>query len=335
LLCASGFAAETVWLGKADCRIAPVKTASPAEVSWTGGCVDGYASGKGVLAWTSPIFGKVTLDATLVRGEASGEALFKSSGYIYQGTTRNGMPHGEGYLQHEDNGGGWYEGALVDGLPHGKGTHLKFDRSRYTGDWVAGKRHGRGEASFATGGSYQGEWKNNVFDGQGTIVYAGAGHKYEGAFQGGRVAGLPKAEVATGRYAVEGRADKEWVLAYLPLKAAWGDLAPAQKNAFLTHFPALEAGDEPPFPIKGEGPLFEKLGRVNQTLGPVAGNLAIYVLVGKDGKPLSVTAYGAPTATIVRALSTIFMIEQYKPALCRGEPCEMVYPVHFRFSAVD
>lgn len=337
LLGASGmaFAAETAWLGKADCRIAPLKMASPAEVSWTGGCVDGYASGKGVLAWTLPVLGKVTLDATLVRGEASGDAVFQARGYIYQGTTRNGIPHGEGYFQQESNGGGWYEGAIVDGLPHGKGTYLNVDRSRYTGDWVAGKRHGRGEASFTTGGSYRGEWKNDVFDGQGSIVYAGAGHKYEGAFQDGRVAGLPTPEVAAGRYAIEGRADKQWVVGHLPVKAAWDDLAPAQKNAFLKHYPALEAGDEPPFPVKGQGPLLEQVGRINQTLGPVAGNLAVYVLVGKDGKPLSVTAYGAPTATIVRALSTLFMLEQYKPARCRGAPCEMVYPAHFQFHVAD
>jgi hypothetical protein len=332
-------AAEPAWLGAADCRIAPLKPAPSGEVSWTGGCVDGYASGKGVLAWTSSTLGKVTLDATLARGEASGEAVLKRRDYTYEGTTRNGVPDGQGYFQYEE-GRGWYEGEVVDGLPHGKGTHLKADRSRYTGEWVRGKRHGWGEASFATGGSYTGGWKDNAFDGQGVIVYAGAGHKYEGVFQDGRVAGLPKAEVGEGRYSIKrdttgSHIREDAVVAYLPLNAVWDQMAPAQQNRFRKNYPALEAGDEPPFPAKGEGSLFDKVRRINQALGPVKGGLGIYVVVGKDGKPLSVTAFGAPTATIVRALSTLFMLEQYKPALCRGEPCEMVYPVNFSFTVDD
>lgn len=325
---------DPAWLGKADCRIAPLKPAPSGEVSWSGGCVDGHASGKGVLAWTYPPLGKVTLEGTLVRGLPSGEVILKTSEFGFAGTVRNGVPH-EGYLQRE--GWGWYEGEFVDGLPHGKGTHLAVDRSRYTGEWVQGRRHGRGDASFATGGSYTGDWKNDRFDGQGTIVYAGAGHKYEGAFQAGRVAGLPTPALALeeGRYTLAGRIHDDGVVSALPLKAGWGELTPAQQNAFRTHYPALEAGDEPPFPVKGQGRLLEEARRINEVFGPVKGSLSVHVLVGKDGKPLSVTAYGAPTATIVRALSALFMREQYKPALCRGTPCAMVYPLNFRFSVVD
>jgi hypothetical protein len=339
LLAASGapaLAAEPAWLGAANCRIAPVEPAPTKGVSWTGACVDGYASGKGVLAWSSAPLGEVTIEATLVRGEASGEALIKWGDFIYEGTTRNGAPHGQGYLQY-GGGGGWYEGEFADGLPHGKGTHLKVDRSRYTGEWVQGKRHGRGEASFATGGSYAGGWKNDAFDGHGSIVYAGAGHKYEGLFEDGRVAGLPEAQAVKGVYRSTGGmrgspGPDDGITSELPMHARWDELTPAQKNTVRKQYPALEAGDEPPFPANGQGPLFDKVYRMNQTFGAVKGDLMVHVLVGKDGKPLSVTAYGAPTATLVRALSTLLMLEQFKPALCRGEPCQMVYPVNFRFS---
>lgn len=330
--------ATSHYLGKADCRIAHLEPAPDnGEVSWTGSCVDGYASGKGVLTWTASRLGKVTLEATLVRGEADGKAVFGIRDFIYEGTTRNGMPHGEGYIQKE--GWGWYEGEVAGGLPHGKGTHVRFDRSRYTGDWIKGQHHGQGEATFATGGSYAGGWKNGKFDGQGTIVYAGAGHKYTGLFQDGRIAGLPKAEVAKGSYDSDGEVraplPNNGIVAYLPMKSAWDQLTAAQQNTFRGNYPALEAGDEPPFPLKGEGSLFEKVERMNQTFGLVQGKLSVYVLVGKDGKPLSVTAYGAPTATFTRALSTLFMLEQYKPALCRGVPCDMVYPVNFSFTVAD
>lgn len=331
-------AAEPAWLGAADCRIFPIKPAPAGEVSWTGGCVDGYASGKGTLAWTVPKFGKSTLDGTLVRGEASGEAVLKSGGTIYEGMTWYGAPHGQGYLQAE--GWGWYEGEFAGGVPHGKGTHLALDRSRYTGDWVEGKRHGRGEATFATGGSYRGEWKNDVFDGQGAIVYAGAGYKYEGLFQDGRVAGLPAAEVEKGIYHTTGGvrwspAPNEGTISALPLNARWDALTPGQQNVVRASYSALEAGDEPPFPAKGQGPLFDTIQRMNYTFGLVKGKLLVHVLVGKDGKPLSVTAFGAPTATFVRALTTQMMLEQFKPALCRGKPCDMVYPLLHSFSVSD
>lgn len=345
LLAVSGrpaLAAEPAWLGDANCRIAPFEPAPPKSVRWKGACVDGYASGKGVLALTLPDMGEemmMTIEASLVRGAASGEALVRWRDFIYEGTTRNWVPHGQGYLQY-GNGGGWYEGEFAHGRPHGKGTRLKVDRSRYTGEWVQGKLHGRGEASFATGGSYAGEWKNDAFDGQGSIVYAGAGHKYEGLFRDGRVAGLPEAEVAKGLYRSTGGmrgspGPDDGITSELPMQARWDALTPAQKNTFRKHYPALEAGDEPPFPAEGQGPLLDKVYRMNQTFGAVTGDLSVLVLVGKDGKPLSVTAFGAPTATLVRALSTLLMLEPFKPALCRGAPCEMVYPINFRFSVAD
>ena len=337
---APALAEEPAWLGAADCRIAPLEPSPEgvaSEVSWTGGCVDGYASGKGTLAWTWPNSGKVTLDTTLVRGAASGEGVLKYGNNIYEGTTRNGMPEGQGYLQVE--GWGWYEGAFVGGAPHGKGTHIKVDRSRYAGDWSNGVRHGQGEATFATGGSYAGSWKNDAFDGQGAIVYAGAGHTYEGLFQDGRVAGLAAAEIAKGVYRSTGGlrwspAPDEGTTSELPMNARWDELTPGQKNAFRAGYPALEAGDEPPFPAKGQGPLVDTVQRMNYTFGGVKGELIVHVLVGKDGKPLSVTAFGAPTATFVRALSTQLMLERFKPALCRGKPCDMVYPLHYTFSVI-
>jgi hypothetical protein len=337
---APALAGEPAWLGAADCRIAPLGPSPEgvaSEVSWTGGCVDGYASGKGILSWTWPKFGKATLEGTLVRGAASGEAVLKYGNNIYEGTTRNGMPDGQGYLQVE--GWGWYEGAFVGGAPHGKGTHIKVDRSRYAGDWIKGVRHGQGEASFTTGGSYTGSWQNDVFEGQGAIVYAGAGHTYAGLFHEGRVAGLPAPEVEKGVYHTTGGlrwspAPNEGTTSSLPMNARWDELTPGQKNAVRAGYPALEAGDEPPFPAKGQGPLFDTVQRMNTTFGLVKGELIVHVLVGKDGKPLSVTAFGVPTATFVRALSTQLMLERFKPALCRGKPCDMVYPLHHSFSVI-
>ena len=117
------------------------------------------------------------------------------------------------------------------------------------------------------------------------------------------------------------------------MDAGWDELTPAQKNVVRLHYPALQAGDDPPFPAKGERRILDAVRQINQKLGVVTGYLGVQVLVGKDGKPLSVTTYGAPSPELVRAVSNLVMLQQYKPARCQGEPCEMVYPLHFHFSA--
>lgn len=324
-------------LGEPNCRIASLAPAPINNaVSWKGACVDGFASGKGVLAWRAGKFDKYSIDATLVRGEVSGEAVLKTPDYTYTGTVKAGVPHGQGFFEYADNKG-WYEGEVADGRRHGQGIRLGVDRARYTGAWADDKRSGQGEASFSTGGSYTGQWKNDEFDGQGKIVYAGAGHTYEGLFQQGRVAGLAEPATATARYAIKeettgSRLGRTAVNAYLPPGATWEALTDVQKNTVRANYPALEAGDEPPFPARGEGPLLKAVSMINDKLGAESGYLGVNVLVGKDGQAIRVTTYGQPSPQLVKAISTLVMLERYKPALCRGEPCEMIYPVHFNFS---
>lgn len=333
---APALAADPAWLGAADCRIAPLQSVQAA--SWSGACTDGYASGKGVLAWKTDK-GQTRLDAVLVRGEPSGEAMLTTPDYTYTGTVRNGVPHGRGKFAYPGSGG-YYEGEVADGLAHGKGTRVHTELSRYTGDWAAGKRHGRGEASFATGGSYTGEWKNDRFDGQGRIVYAGSGRSFEGRFQDGRVAGAPALETASGRHAITGaktgtHVRQNQVVAYLPVDTSWAEMTPAQQNALRANYPALEAGDEPPFPKWGERVLFENIHRFNRALGPSEGQLAMHVLVGKDGKPKNVSTHGVIRQEMVNAVQLLAMVHEYKPARCQGQPCEMVYPVYFDFKLAE
>jgi hypothetical protein len=330
-------AAEPAWLGEANCRIAPIKGPPATEVSWTGACVEGYASGKGVLAWRDKP-GTITIEATLVRGEVSGSAVMKWPGTTYKGTLRAGIPHGQGYFEFAPPNGE-YEGEVVAGRPHGKGEKLDTNRSYYTGEWAEGKRNGYGEAVFTTGGSYKGQWKDDKFHGKGTIVYAGSGRSYEGLFEDGRVAGLPAPEIAVGSYAIKtstlaSNIAEARVTSALPTVSGWDELTPAQKNAMRVRYPALQAGDDPPFPAKGTRGILDAVRRINETLDVVTGYLMVHVLVGKEGKPLSVTTYGAPSPELVRAVSNLMMLQRYKPALCQGEPCEMVYPMHFNFGVI-
>jgi hypothetical protein len=323
-------------LGQPDCQFALLERApANASVNWSGSCLDGYASGKGVLSWRSEKFDKHSIEATLVRGAISGEAILRTPRYTYTGTLNNGVPHGQGFFEYANNDG-WYEGQVAEGVPHGKGVRLAVDRSRYTGDWVNGERNGLGEATFSTGGSYTGSWRNDKFDGQGKIVYAGSRRIYEGLFADGRVAGVAAPDLSAQRYALKEmrtgtQIRKEGAVGNFPPNANWNTLTDAQKNTMRSYYPALEAGDDPPFPLQGQGYLLEMLTRVNN---PVVerGLITVDVLIGKDGKATNVTSYGEPSKELVRIVSHLAVSQQYKPAMCQGVPCEMVYPIRINFS---
>jgi hypothetical protein len=332
----SAQAANPGMLGQPDCQFALLERApANASVNWSGSCLDGYASGKGVLSWRSEKFDKHSIEATLVRGAITGEAILRTPRYTYTGTLNNGVPHGQGFFEYANNDG-WYEGQVAEGVPHGKGVRLAVDRSRYTGDWVNGERNGLGEATFSTGGSYTGSWRNDKFDGQGKIVYAGSRRIYEGLFADGRVAGVAAPDLSAQRYALKEmrtgtQIRKEGAVGNFPPNANWNTLTDAQKNTMRSYYPALEAGDDPPFPLQGQGYLLEMLTRVNN---PVVerGLITVDVLIGKDGKATNVTSYGEPSKELVRIVSHLAVSQQYKPAMCQGVPCEMVYPIRINFS---
>lgn len=333
------------FLGAEQCRIAPVKP-TPAEdkISWSGACKDGYANGPGKLEWRAGEHqDSWKLEGTLARGEIEGVATQTSEHWTYTGSFRNGMPHGSGYFK--TGKGDQYEGGVADGKPDGPGQFVALDRSSYDGNWKQGQRHGYGKAVFATGGSYEGEWQQGLFHGKGKIVYAG-GHTYEGQFISGHAA-----QHAAGRAAVSGpfatpparfetKGDGPQTGSHLaaatgssslPPEASWEQLTQGQQDMIRSSYPALEDGDEPPYPLKGTRAFFQAVSEIHRRFGGYTGVVSLYVVVGADGAPKSVKTIGAPHPEMGRYLGRIAMAQRFKPALCRGQACEMTYPVTINF----
>ena len=126
-------------------------------VTWSGGCVDGKASGHGRMVW---------------RGSYGEE--------VYVGSMRDGRPHGRGVETYPD--GSRYEGEFRDGRPHGRGVETYPDGSRYEGEFRADRRHGRGTYTYPDGSRYEGEWRDNNKHGRGFETHAN-GNRYEGEFR--------------------------------------------------------------------------------------------------------------------------------------------------------
>lgn len=324
--------------GAADCRFAAVEPApaSADAVRWNGSCKDGYAEGKGSLQWTAD-GGKYTIEASLVRGEISGEAKLTSRQGTYTGMLKNGLPHGQGYFEYA-NQGGWYEGMLANGRPEGPGIYLAADRSKYTGHWKGGDRHGFGEQSFALGGSYRGQWQNDVFHGRGTIVYAGSARRYEGEFVDGRPAGVPAPEIDTKEYKLKDRPRigshlaSDRATSEVPPEATWAQLTEPQKNRVRASYLALERGDEPPYPLYGRRELFQLIQRLTEKYDGVLGRAAVLVTIGADGKPKNGSVYAGTNPALGQLILQAMMVQKYKPASCQGVPCEMGYNVDLDYA---
>lgn len=329
---------EQRYHGPEHCRIAPLEPAPAGDlVGWSGACKAGFAEGPGVLEWSSAGARTLRLEATLVRGQVSGQGKLTYKKGVYTGTFRHGQPHGQGYFAYADEGG-WYEGEVRDGQRQGYGIALEIDRSSYEGQWQDDQQHGVGRATFGLGGSYDGEWSNGKFDGKGAIVYAGSGHRYQGQFADGRVLGVAPAKVESGSYTLKS-ADAPTgshllftrVTSDVPLKASWAQLSDAQRNGIKAQYRALEEGDEPPFPINGLRQLMDAAATIRDGFSAVSGVLRLYVLVGADGTASTVTAIGSPDAELARLIAAAVVLERYKSARCRGKPCAMLYPLAFDF----
>ena len=343
LLSHSALAAEPIaYFGKLNCRIAALEPAPRYDtVDWNGACEDGFAVGQGELKWIDEkTRNRYRLKATLVRGEVQGEGELKTADYTYIGTLRRGVPHGKGFFTYTS--GMQYEGDVVAGQREGKGIAVETDRSEYAGEWKDGRPHGWGEMKYAEGGSYSGQWQQGKRQGRGKIVYAGSGRTFEGEFANDLIVGAEAQEFDMLRHAFL-REDRDYSAPNrIPLDQPWEALTQDQKNIVRSRYPALARGDDPPYPSKGPLEFLKAISTLNREAGAAEGTLRMAVLVGADGKAKRADVFEKPSLgdpkddqKLVKRIASLLMLTPYKPAMCQGEPCEMVYPVLNEFIVKD
>jgi hypothetical protein len=326
--------------GAASCRVAWPLLKANETVVWKGPCKDGFADGAGVLERNQQGILLNTLDAsyevTMVQGRISGDGKLKyKNGDTYTGSFKDGQRDGKGYTAFAN--GDQYEGDYKNGLPHGAGIALNRDGSEYQGEWKAGKFDGVGSIQYALGGGYTGAWKAGKFHGKGVLTYAGSGRKLEAEFDNGRVRGtharapLPQERFTMKSDAVTGsHLARQSVSGSVPFDKSYAELTPEQQALVKQPYHALEDGDEPPYPVKGLQPIYNWLKQAQDKV-KVVGDLRLDVLVGKDGNPVSVKTIGAPSPEIAKFATLVVSKEKYKPAICRGAPCEMIFPFNMKF----
>jgi hypothetical protein len=136
------------WIADAQsgCRVWNALPRPDENVTWSGGCADGIASGQGVLQWFT-----------------SGQPADR-----YEGTYRNGQENGRGVFLWAN--GQRYEGEWRDGERSGQGTYVWPNGDSYDGEWQDGRRAGHGVYVWGTGERYEGEWQADQPTGEGTYT---------------------------------------------------------------------------------------------------------------------------------------------------------------------
>jgi hypothetical protein len=334
------------FVGEPTCRVAKPILEADEMVAWKGPCKDGYAAGAGVLERTrqgvlfaTPV---ARYEVTMEQGRIIGEGNIKyQNGDSYTGQISHGQRHGKGYTAYAN--GDQFEGDYKNDRPNGNGILLERDRARYEGGWKDGKAEGLGTRVFALGGRYEGAWKAGKFDGKGVLTYAGSGHRLEGEFEDGRVRGKPApAELPDARFALESDRSSmvgshirsRGVSGTVPFNKSYSELTPDQQAGVKRQYLALEEGDEPPYPLHGLKPIYDWIKQAHGKL-LVDGDLRLDVLVGKDGNALSVTTIGSPTPEMTKFATIVVGREKYKPAVCRGAPCDMIFRFAMKFEVEE
>lgn len=304
---------EPALTGPDNCKIVDASPADKRRVTWSGPCKDGYADGNGTLVW-----------------------YYKEQETVrYEGEIPAGRPDGQIYSI--DRYGSQFEGKYVQGKREGKGIWVAKDGTRYEGDFKAGRFDGSGTIVYADGGRYSGQWKNGKFHGMGKARYLG-GMMYEGEFidnlRVGQAAPVAPSSEEFNYMEKDLRVSRMKARQSLwsdgiPFDKAYAQLSAAQQQAVREQYGLLHETDEPPFPANGLGAITAKVNRLLALEIP-SGETTVRARVDLHGKADSVVVLNSPSPELGQAIALILMEETFKPGLCNGVACPMVYKYSLR-----
>jgi hypothetical protein len=317
------------WIGAPDCRVAAPSPAPPQAPTWSGSCKDGFADGKGVLEWRNAKGQSRQLEGTFTAGQVQGEATLRyTAGTFYTGTFKNNTPDGHGYYRYSE--GSQYEGSIRMGKLEGVGEMLWADGDDYKGEFKDDQPDGTGVMTFALGGRYEGHWKDGRGSGSGKLVYAGLPVREVATVDGHD----PNRHYVAAKKTYSVKQDYPYIGSLIPAEAAraipvppmlgYAEMSAEQRAMVDSWFPALAPGDEPPYPLHGPAEFFKFVSKVGGNMG-AQGTIRVTVVVGKDGKPVSVRSNGLDDPEVRKMIGLGAAKIAYKPARCAGQPCEMAY----------
>ena len=163
-----------------DCYVRVLYSRPTLTVTWSGGCLDGKASGTGTAVWTYGNEGErrsETEDGSYANGNKHGHWVeHRASGSVYEGPYVDGKKYGH-WVGHFANGGS-SEGPYLDGKRHGYWVWRWPSGATRGGPYVDGNLHGhwvsRADDGSVEEGPYvdnekHGEWTNREANGNCSV----------------------------------------------------------------------------------------------------------------------------------------------------------------------
>jgi len=338
LLCASGAgAADLIYAGKADCRIAGHARVAGHMAYWNGACKDGYASGPGALQWSKD--GKATerYEGPLSKGVPEGAGIAQwADGSLHEGNYRDGMLHGPGVVIFKN--GDKLEANFEEDKPVGNVKAVYAGGDHYEGGWRHGPE-GSGTMTFALGGAYRGSWREGKPVGDGEILYPN-GHvlkaRFNGSFQLTAQAEKPEAPTLYSLKAQDAPIGSNIrpVMGsgyVVPPEKSYAEMTPEQQSFVKRYYKVLQDGDVPPYPEKGMLEISRAMGRLI-SYQAATGKLRANVSVDEHGVAQNVTLLKSPDSESGKLAASMLMLVKYTPGRCAGQPCAMMVPFSFLLS---
>ncbi|MFS2006662.1 hypothetical protein ACEN9F_23935 [Duganella sp. CT11-25] len=254
----------------------------------------------------------------------------------WSGGCKDGFAEGSGTLRWFYRGVATsaFDGPLLQGRRQGQGVLVKAG-SIYEGAFNNDKRQGIGKIT-ELGGSYEGPWDDDAPHGMGVVTYPN-GIKQQRQFEHGipqeQAAFADRAEIKfnLGGEARTGTRLPEAIALGLnvPFNSSYSQLTPAEQLKVKRYYPFLGPTDEPPYPEGGPAAIIAAIAG-NGVEKP--GDLAMDVLIDADGKFVTATVFKSPDVNTTHFAAAQFVKAKFKPAICDGKPCAMLYPLRLRFN---
>ena len=116
----------------------------------------------------------------------------------------------------------------------------------------------------------------------------------------------------------------------MPFDKEYAELSQQQRPAFKSQYERMGEADEPPFPLAGLRSLYEPMVKA-QARANIEGEFIGEIRVNSEGEVTEVRIVRTPGKAMTNFVAGVAFLTKFKPAVCRGAPCAMGFPVRVDF----
>ena len=115
----------------------------------------------------------------------------------------------------------------------------------------------------------------------------------------------------------------------IPFDKTYADMTADERANVKDQYERMGERDEPPFPVRGLGPIYKAIA-AGQQKRMATGDLLVVAEIDSRGDMTSASIYQTPDDVLARYIVALLAQEKFKPALCEGVPCSMSYPFRIK-----